>query len=175
MRESAARPAPEAKPAAPAAETARPALRSDDLDALVLLVARPEVAMSPYARQVQDLLRDPGLRQIYAAAMETLSTGGRPDVPGWLDSGPAEIREPVSAAVMDGRWDKVEVPEAAMRVLAGKLERTRVDEELALAQRQHREALARGNEEEARAISMREMDLIRTKLGLASQDKGMTT
>jgi DNA primase len=175
VRESAARPAPEASPAAPAAETARPALRSDDLDALVLLVARPEVAMSPYARQVQDLLRDPGVRQIYAAAMETLSTGGRPDVPGWLDSGPAEIREQVSAAVMDGRWDKVEVPEAAMRVLAGKLERTRVDEELALAQRQHREALARGNEEEARAISMREMALIRTKLGLASQDKGMTT
>jgi len=32
------------------------------------------------------------------------------------------------------------------------------NEELALAQRQHREALARGNEEEARAISMREME-----------------
>jgi len=62
-----------------------------------------------------------------------------------------------------------------MRVLAVKLERARVDEELALAQRQHREALARGNEEEARAISMREMALIRTKLGLASHDKGMTT
>jgi hypothetical protein len=62
-----------------------------------------------------------------------------------------------------------------MRALALKLDRLRVDEELALAQRQHREALARGNEEEARAISMREMELIRTKLGLANQSKGMTT
>jgi DNA primase len=175
VRESAARPVPEAKSAGEAAEVARPVLRPDELDALVLLVTRPEVATSCYARQVQDLLRDSGLQQIYAAAMETLSAGGRPDVPGWLDSGPADIRELVSAAVMDGRWDKVEMPEEAMRVLAARLERARVDEELALARRQHREALARGNEAEARAISMREMELIRTKLGLSSQDKGMTT
>ena len=38
-----------------------------------------------------------------------------------------------------------------------------------------REALARGDEEEARAISIREMELIRTKLGLATQSRGMTT
>jgi hypothetical protein len=63
----------------------------------------------------------------------------------------------------------------AMRALVLKLDRLRVDSELALAQRQYREALARGNEEEARAISMREMELIRTKLGLANQSKGMTT
>ncbi len=175
VRESVTRPTGEVIPTGPAGETARPVLRPDELDALALLVSRPEVAASPYARQVQDRLRDAGLQQIYAAAMETLSAGGRPDVPAWLDNGPAEIREQVSAAVMDGRWDKVELPEEAMRVLAGKLERTRVDEELALARRQHREALARGNEEEARAISRREMDLIRTKLGLAGQDKGMTT
>ena len=63
----------------------------------------------------------------------------------------------------------------AMSALVLKLERLRVDAELALAQRQYREALASGNEEEARAISMREMELIRTKLGLANQSKGMTT
>ena len=79
---------------------------------------------------------------------------------------------------MDGRWAAIEaVGDAvrAMRALVVKLERLRVDSELALAQRQYREALARGNEEEARAISMREMELIRTKLGLANQNKGMTT
>jgi len=177
VREAAGRPAPAqaAAPVAAPAEAPRPVLPADELDALALLVSRPEVARSPHAGQVRELLRDPGLRRIYDAAFEALSTGGRPDVPAWLDSGPLEIREPVSAAVMDGRWDKVDVPEEAMRVLAVKLERARVDEELALAQRQHREALARGNEEEARAISMREMALIRTKLGLASHDKGMTT
>jgi DNA primase len=161
--------------AVPAAETAHRAPQPDELDALVLLVSRPEVAASEHARQVLDLLRDPGIMQIYGAALDALRAGGRPDVPAWLDSGPAEIREQVGVALMDGRWDKVEMPEEAMRVLALKLDRLRVDEELALAQRQHREALARGNEEEARAISVREMELIRTKLGLANQSKGMTT
>jgi hypothetical protein len=79
---------------------------------------------------------------------------------------------------MDGRWAALEATDDAMRAMRAlvlKLDRLRVDSELALAQRQYREALARGNEEEARAISMREMELIRTKLGLANQSKGMTT
>jgi len=161
--------------AAPAVETVHRAPQPDELDALVLLVSRPEVAACEHAQQVLALLRDPGIQQMYGAALDALRAGGRPDVPAWLDSGPAEIRAQVGAALMDGRWDKVEMPEEAMRVLALKLDRLRVDEELALAQRQHREALARGNEEEARAISVREMELIRTKLGLANQSKGMTT
>ena len=76
---------------------------------------------------------------------------------------------------MDGRWERVEAVADAMRALLFRLHRSRVDAELAQAHRQHREALERGDEEEARAISMREMDLIRTKLGLANQSKGMTT
>jgi DNA primase len=176
VREAAGR-GPEPAPAvdSPTPEPTRRTPQPDELDALVLLVTRPEVAATDPARQVLDLLRDPGVRQIYGAALDTLRAGGRPDVPAWLDSGPADIRAQVGAAVMDGRWAKVEAPDEAMRVLALKLDRLRVDEELALAQRQHREALARGNEEEARAISMREMELIRTKLGLANQSKGMTT
>ena len=43
-----------------------------------------------------------------------------------------------------------------------------MEAEIALAEGQHREALARGDETEARAISMREMALIRSKLGLAN-------
>ena len=50
----------------------------------------------------------------------------------------------------------------------GRLGRSRVETEIALAEREHRDALARGDEAEARAISMREMALIRTKLGLAN-------
>ena len=49
-----------------------------------------------------------------------------------------------------------------------RLGRSRTEVEIVLAERQHREALARGDEAEARSISMREMDLIRSKLGLAN-------
>jgi DNA primase len=152
--------------------------QADELDALALLVAQPKLAAREEAQQIYELLRDPGIREIYGTALETLRAGGRPDVPAWLDSGPADIRDYVSAALMDGRWASIEAVDDAMRAMHAlvlKLERLRVDAELALAQRQYREALASGNEEEARAISMREMELIRTKLGLANQSRGMTT
>jgi len=165
-------PAPVAEGVAPPARRTVP---PDEVDALALLVAHPEVASSEIAQQTLDVLRDPGIQQIYAAALATLQAGARADVPAWLDSGPADIRDQVASALMDGRWERVEAVEDAMRALLLKLHRSRVDAELAQAHRQHREALARGDEEEARAISMREMDLIRTKLGLANQSKGMTT
>lgn len=152
--------------------------QADELDALALLVAQPKLATCQEAQQICDLLRDPGIREIYGAALGTLRAGGRADVPAWLDGGPTDIRDCVSAALMDGRWSTVEALDDAMRAMRAlvlKLERSRVDAELVLAQRQYREALASGNEEEARAISMREMELIRTKLGLANQSKGMTT
>jgi DNA primase len=168
-----------ATPMTPAeADPIRRVPQADELDALALLVAQPKLAACEEAQQIFELLRDPGIREIYGTALETLRAGGRADVPAWLDSGPADIRDHVSAALMDGRWAAVEAVDDAMRAMRAlvlKLERLRVDSELALAQRQYREALARGNEEEARAISMREMELIRTKLGLANQSKGMTT
>jgi DNA primase len=166
----------EDKVAAPdTAETAHRLPPADELDALVLLVSRPEVALTEQAGQVLNLLRDPGLQQIYGAALDSLRAGGRPDVPAWLDSGPADIRQAVAAALMDGRWAKVEAPEAAMRALVVQLDRRRIDEEFAQAQRQYREALARGDEEEARAFSLRCIELKQTKLGLANQSRGMTT
>jgi DNA primase len=149
--------------------------QADELDALALLVAHPEQAAKPEAQQIYDLLRDAGIKEIYGTALEALRAGGRADVPAWLDSGPVDIRDHVSAALMDGRWSSALAVDEAMRALVLKLERLRVDAELAQAQRQYREAIARGNEDEARTISMREMELIRTKLGLASQSKGMTT
>lgn len=168
--------APAVEPAAIAAPppSAR-AVPSDEIDALALLVAHPELASSEGTQQILEMLRDPGLRQMYAAAMEMLAGGGRIDVPACLDSGPAEIREQVASALMDGRWDEVETAAEAMRALLLKLHRSRVDLELAEAQRQHREALARGDEQEVRAITLREMELIKAKLGLANNNKGMTT
>ena len=178
VRESSHR-APGADSVAPASAAPvgqdRRAPQPDELDALVLLVTHPELAASAEALRILDLLRDPGIRQIYGTALDALRAGGRPDVPAWLDSGPPDIREHVGAALMDGRWSALEAADEALRALVLKLDRSRVDAELALAQRQHREALARGDEEEARAISMREMELIRTKLGLGNQSKGMAT
>jgi hypothetical protein len=69
---------------------------------------------------------------------------------------------------MDGRWDKVEAPDEALRALVGRLGRSRVEAEIGLAERLRDEALARGDEEEARALLMRAMELIRTKLGLVN-------
>jgi predicted TIM-barrel fold metal-dependent hydrolase len=101
-------------------------------------------------------------------ALQALQAGQRADVPAWLDACPAEIRAAVGAAMMDGAWEKVETAEEALRAVVSRLGRSRTEVEIVLAERQHREALARGDEAEARSISMREMDLIRSKLGLAN-------
>jgi DNA primase len=140
----------------------------DELAVLALLVSHPELASTEQAGRVLDLLVDPGMRQVYRMALQALQAGQRADVPAWLDACPAEIRAAVGAAVMDGAWEKVETAEEALRAVVSRLGRSRTEVEIALAERQHREALARGDEAEARSISMREMDLIRSKLGLAN-------
>jgi hypothetical protein len=140
----------------------------DELAAFALLVSHPALASTDDAARVLDLLVDPGVRQVYRTALQALQAGERADVPAWLDACPDEIRASVGAAVMDGCWEKVETAEEALRALASRLGRSRVEAEIALAEGQHREALARGDETEARAISMREMALIRSKLGLAN-------
>ena len=140
----------------------------DELAVFALLVSHPELASTEQAGRVLDLLVDPGMRQVYRMALQALQAGQRADVPAWLDACPAEIRAAVGAAVMDGAWEKVETAEEALRAVVSRLGRSRTEVEIALAERQHREALARGDEAEARSISMREMDLIRSKLGLAN-------
>ena len=140
----------------------------DELAVFALLVSHPGLASTDDAARALDLLADPGVRQVYRTALQALQAGERADLPAWLDACPSGIRASVGAAVMDGCWEKVETAEEALRALVSRLGRSRVEAEIALAERQHREALARGDEAEARAISMREMTLIRTKLGLAN-------
>jgi DNA primase, catalytic core len=162
-------PAPRSAPAdqvAPTEAGAQPP--RDELAAFALLVSHPALASADDAARVLDLLVDPGVRQVYRTALQALQAGERADVPAWLDACPDEIRASVGAAVMDGCWEKVETAEEALRALVSRLGRSRVEAEIALAEGQHREALARGDETEARAISMREMALIRSKLGLAN-------
>jgi DNA primase len=154
------------KPAVQEGPTREPA--RDELDLLTLLLNRPELATSDDASRGLELLVDPDVRQFYRLALESARQGGRMDVPTWLDSCPAETRAAIGAAVMDGRWDKLENTGEAFHVLVGRLERSRLQAEIVLAKRQREEALARGDEEEARAISVREMELIRSKLGLVN-------
>jgi DNA primase len=164
-RRSAPPPAP-ADQAAPSEAGAQPP--RDELAAFALLVSHPALASTDDAARILDLLVDAGVRQVYRTALQALRAGERVDVPAWLDACPDEIRASVGAAVMDGCWEKVETAEEALRALVSRLGRSRVEAEIALAGGQHREALARGDETEARAISMREMALIRSKLGLAN-------
>jgi DNA primase len=161
--------APTPRPA-PAGEipTAEEEAPRDELAVFALLVSHPGLASTDDAARALDLLVDPGVRQVYRTALQALQAGERADVPAWLDACPSAIRASVGAAMMDGCWEKVETAEEALRALVSRLGRSRVEAEIALAERQHREALARGDEAEARAISMREMALIRTKLGLAN-------
>jgi DNA primase len=147
----------------------------EEIEAFALLATHPELASSDVTDRVHELLRNEAIRTIFTIALESLRSGARPDIPAWLDHGAVEIRDLVSASVMDGRWEKVEMATTAMLAMANKLERMRVDAELAEAQQRHREASLRGDEEAVRAISLREMELIRTKLGLANQSRGMTT
>jgi DNA primase len=163
----ASRPAPAGEVATAAGEEQRDPPR-DELAVFALLVSHPELASSGEATRALDLLADPGVGQVYRTALQALQAGERADVPAWLDACPSDIRASVGAAVMDGCWEKVEAAEEALRALVHRLGRSRVEAEIALAERQHREALARGDEAEARSISMREMELIRTKLGLAN-------
>lgn len=162
-----ARPAPSGEDATAEAEAQREPLR-DELAVFALLVSHPELASTDEATRVLDLLVDPGVGQVYRTALQALQAGERADVPAWLDACPSDIRASVGVAVMDGSWEKVEAAEEALRALVNRLGRSRVEAEIALGERQHREALARGDEAEARSISMREMELIRTKLGLAN-------
>ena len=163
----AARPAPAGEAATVEHREQREPPR-DDLAVFSLLVSHPELASTDDAVRALDLLVDPSVRQVYRTALQALQAGERADVPAWLDACPSEIRGSVGAAVMDGCWEKVEMADEALRALVSRLGRSRVEAEIALAERQHREALERGDEAEARAISMREMELIRTKLGLAN-------
>ena len=140
----------------------------DELAVFSLLVSHPELASSEAAGRALDLLVDPGVRQVYRTALQALRSGERANVPAWLDACPPQIRAAIGAAMMDGCWEKIDAADEALRSLVGRLERSRVEAEIVLAGRQRQEALARGDEEEARAISMREMELIRTKLGLAN-------
>jgi len=138
----------------------------DEMEVLALLSARPTIAPAMETSRILDLLVDPGVRQLLRSALQAVRDTGRLDVPEWLDSGPADVRAAAATAAMDGRYTGAEDAERILRSLHARLTRVRIDHEIAAHHVQHREALARGDDEAARAIGLREIELIRTKQGL---------
>jgi hypothetical protein len=106
------------------------------------------------------------MRQLYRAAAAEVAEGGRLDVATWLDAAPAADRTAVADAFMRGGAIEVEDPPGLLRKLSVRLEILRVDAERTMVDRMHREALARGDEEQARALSSRGIELRKTKEGL---------
>jgi DNA primase len=161
---AASRPAPASAPAPTLARRDPP---RDELEALVLLVSKPELARLPAARRVEELLIDPGLRSMARTALEQLAGGGHLDMAAWLDSGPEDVREAVSAALMDGRFEGLRDDERTLRSLVLRLERARLEAQIAATKDDLEKARQNGDEAAVRAISQREIELIRTKLGLS--------
>jgi DNA primase len=156
---SAASSAPVATAAPP--EPAREPPRAE-LEALVLLVAKPELIPTPEARRAGELLTDPSVVRLCRALLETPHL----DVPTWLDSGPTDVREAVARALMDGRFDAVPDAHVALRRLIQALEVGRIER----MEEDHKKELAKaqleGNHEAVRALLARSMELTRIKHGL---------
>jgi DNA primase len=141
----------------------------DELEALVLLVSKPALARLPAARRVQELLTDPALRSLARSALAGLQegAGGHFDTAAWLDTGPEDVREAVSSALMDGRFEGLRDDERTLRSLILRLERARLEAEINVTKAALDRARQSGDDAAVRAMSLREIELIRTKLGLS--------
>ncbi|HEY0708253.1 MAG TPA: DNA primase [Polyangia bacterium] len=147
------------------AAAGRPSKRQpprDELEALVVIVVHPALARQPEARRVEELLTDPGLRPLCRAAIEALQLPDSTlDIANWLDAGPEEVREAVSSAVMDGRFDQVFDAAGTLRSLVARLERGRLEREIEQNNLALQRARQSGDEDAAKAISIRQMELLR--------------
>ena len=155
-------------PEVAASPTATPAapLPPEELHLVVLLARCPELLRTPEAARAGDLLLHPTLRQLHRAALAAVTETGGLEIAGWLDAAPAEQRSKVAAALMDGSLAAVSDPPGLLRKLAARLELLRVEAEIAMGARLQREAHARGDDATLRALSVRGMELRKTKEGL---------
>jgi hypothetical protein len=157
-----------AAPLAPESPVAAPAtpLPPEELHLVVLLARCPELLRTPEAARAGDLLLHPILRRLHRAAAAAVAETGGLEISSWLDAAPAEQRSKVAAALMDGSLAAVSDPPGLLRKLAARLELLRVEAEIAMGARLQREAHARGDDATLRALSVRGMELRKTKEGL---------
>jgi DNA primase len=146
----------------------------EELEAVVLLVAKPELLGGPETtngqgqgdvRRVADLLTDPGLQLACRLALES-AQGGRLDVGGWLEKTPADIRDAIARALLDGRFDRLPDAARALAALVNRLETGRRERMLDQYKVAMEEAIRQGDEIAKRELFARQMDLIRTKHGV---------
>jgi len=113
---------------------------------------------------VGELLTDPGLQLACRLALET--EGARLDVAAWLEKTPADIRDAIARALMDGRFDRVPDAPRALADLVKRLETGRRERMLEQYKLAMEEAIRQGDEIAKRELFARQMDLIRTKHGV---------
>ncbi len=143
------------------------ALSGLELEILAVLVNRPDLAGSPQAGRAAQLLKDADLRAYALSALETLSQQGRLDVPAWLDAGASEVRDAVAKAVTEGAgYRNMERADHALNEMLVKLELVHLDEQVAMVARSLNEALARGDDLEVQAMTLKQFELIRHKQSL---------
>jgi DNA primase len=138
----------------------------DELEAVVLIAVHPALARSPDARRIEELLTDSGLRPLCRIALATLEKADRLEIATWLDAGPEDLREAVSSAMMDGRFDQVPNPGIVLRSLVVRLERGRLEREIKENYNALERARQSGDEDAVSAISTRQVELFRIKQGL---------
>jgi DNA primase len=152
--------------AAPAAPLAPAVLPNEELSVIVLLATYPRLLGTPTATRAGDLLLHPALRQLLRAANEQVTAEGGLQIPVWLDSAQPDVRARVDAAMLDESFTKTEDAAGLLRKLATRLELSRVDAEIAMNDKLMAAARGRGDEEQARSMIRRGMELTKTKLGL---------
>lgn len=156
----------QAEAAAPAAPAAPIKFPPEELHLLVLLARYPELISTPEAIRAAELLVHPALRRLHRAATTALTEAGRLDVAAWLDAAPAEVAPTVSAALMDGSLADVADPASLLRKLSARLQLQRLEAEMAMNEKQSRQAHVQGDLEALRALSLRGIELRKTKEGL---------
>ncbi len=171
LREAAARAQRPAAPAAQASASAGPTparakFPPEELHLLVLLARYPELISTPEAVRAAELLVHPALRRLHRAATTALGEEGRLDVAAWLDAAAPEVAPTVSAALMDGSLADVADPPGLLRKLSARLQLQRLEAEMAMNERQSRQAHVQGDLEALRALSLRGIELRKTKEGL---------
>jgi DNA primase len=158
--------ATDAGPAAPNAKPATVRLPLEELHVTVLLARYPELMRQAEAGRAGELLIHPTLRQLHRATAAMVAETGKLDVPTWLDAAPADHRPVLAAAFMDESLTKVPDPAGLLRKLSTRLELLRVEAETEMNTRLQREAHGRGDEATLRALSIRSIELSKTKKGL---------
>jgi DNA primase len=170
LREAAARAQKPSAAQAPAPAAAAPVapvkLPPEELHLVVLLARYPELISTPEAARAAELLVHPALRRLHRAATTAVAEAGRLDVAAWLDAAPPEVAPTVSAALMDGSLADVAEPAGLLRKLSARLQLQRLEAEMAMNEKQSRQAHVQGDLEALRALSLRGIELRKTKEGL---------